>query len=88
MGIMSDIDIMRQEGAREAGDFEAFGYDRETAEAMAEVVQRAETPTREARLEAAVRLILAIEYHSDSNLETVKLTPKSRRQLQEALKNE
>jgi hypothetical protein len=85
MGIMSEIDIMRQEGAREAEDFEAFGYDPETAEAMAEVVQRAETPTREARLEAAVLLILAIEEHPKVNIETVKLAPKSRAQLREAL---
>lgn len=47
MGIMSEIDIMRQEGDREAGDFEARGYDTETAKAMAEIVQRAETTTRE-----------------------------------------
>ena len=40
---MSTIDIMVQEGDREAGDFEARGYNPETAEAMAEIVQRTET---------------------------------------------
>ncbi len=42
MGIMSEIDIMRQEGDRTPEDFEARGYDRKTAEAMAEIVQKAE----------------------------------------------
>lgn len=56
MGIMSDIDIMRQEGAREPEDFMAWDYNLEDSEAMAEIVQRAETSSREARLERAVRL--------------------------------
>ena len=85
MGIMSEIDIMRQEGAREPEDFEAFGYSRRDAEAMAEIVQRAETPTRESRLEAAVQLILAIETHPKQNVERVELAPMSRKQLLEAI---
>ena len=45
MGIMSEIDIMRLEGAREAEDFEALGFDRQDAEAMSEVVKEAEAAT-------------------------------------------
>ena len=49
MGIMSEIDIMRREGAREPEDFEAHGYNRQDSEAMSEVVKAAEpfepTPT-------------------------------------------
>lgn len=37
------------------------------------------------RLEDAVRLILAIEQNPESNLETVKLAPMSRKQLTDAL---
>ena len=47
MSIMSEIDIMRQEGAREPEDFEAHGYNREVSEAMAEIVQQAEIASRE-----------------------------------------
>ena len=42
MGIMKEIDILRQEGAREPEDFEAHGYGRKEAEGMSEVVKAAE----------------------------------------------
>lgn len=45
MGIMKEIDILRQEGAREPEDFEAHGYNRQDSEAMSEVVKEAETAT-------------------------------------------
>jgi hypothetical protein len=45
MGWMSEIDIMRQEGAREVEDFEAFGYDRPTSKVMSEIVKGAEEAT-------------------------------------------
>jgi hypothetical protein len=45
MGIMSEIDIMRREGAREPEDFMAHGYNRQDAEAMSEVVKSAEAAT-------------------------------------------
>ena len=45
MGIMSEIDIMRQEGAKTPEDFEAHGYDRETSEAMASIVKHADAGT-------------------------------------------
>jgi hypothetical protein len=38
---MSDLDLMVRDGERTASDFEARGFDPETAEAMAEVVRRA-----------------------------------------------
>ena len=50
MGIMSEIDIMRQEGAREPEDFEAYGYDRDTAEAMSGLVKGAEEPQDSTRM--------------------------------------
>lgn len=43
MGIMSEIDIMVHEGAQTAEDFAAYGYDRETAEAMETVVEESLT---------------------------------------------
>ncbi len=45
MGIMSEIDIMRREGAREPEDFQTHGYNREDSEAMSEVVKEAEAAT-------------------------------------------
>jgi hypothetical protein len=45
MGIMSEIDILRREGAREPEDFMAHGYNRQDAEAMSEVVKAAEEAT-------------------------------------------
>jgi hypothetical protein len=45
MGIMSEIDILRREGAREPEDFMAHGYNRQDAEAMSEVVLAAEAAT-------------------------------------------
>ncbi len=42
MGIMSEIDILRREGAREPEDFQAHGYNREDSEAMSEMVKAAE----------------------------------------------
>jgi hypothetical protein len=45
MGIMSEIDILRREGAREPADFMAHGYSREDSEAMSEVVLAAEAAT-------------------------------------------
>jgi len=86
MGAMSDLDIMRQEGDREISDFEDRGYDRPTAKAMSEIVKRAEPLTRESRLEAAVRTILAIEDFPGWRVERVELTPETLKQLQEALK--
>ena len=42
---MSEIDILRREGARDPEDFEAHGYSREDAEAMSDVVKGAERAT-------------------------------------------
>jgi len=87
MSIMSEIDILRREGARKPEDFMAHGYSPADSVAMAEIVQRAETPTREARLEAAVRLVLAIDSDPDNNIESVELAPMSRKQLRLALRS-
>ncbi len=40
MSVMSDLDLMVREGERTAADFEARGFDPETAEAMASIVAR------------------------------------------------
>lgn len=40
MSKMSDLDLMVREGERTAEDFEARGFDPETAEAMADIVAR------------------------------------------------
>ncbi len=42
MGIMSEIDILRREGAREPEDFMAHGYNRQDAGAMSEMVKAVE----------------------------------------------
>ena len=84
---MSDIDIMRREGAREPEDFMAWGYSRADGTAMSEIVKRAETPppkTREARMEEAVRLILSLEGNPDQ-VELIELAPMTRKQLLKAL---
>jgi len=39
---MKEIDILRQEGAREPEDFEAHGYNRQVSEAMSEMVKAVE----------------------------------------------
>ncbi len=45
MGIMKEIDILRQEGAREPEDFKAHGYGQKDAEAASELVKAAEADT-------------------------------------------
>jgi len=50
MGVMSDLDLMVREGDRTAEDFEARGFDRERAEAMAAIVKTTNVrPSRRVR---------------------------------------
>jgi hypothetical protein len=65
MGIMSEIDILRREGAREPEDFMAHGYSKQDAEAMSEVVLAAEAATVTCGNGCGNRVATGVEYCID-----------------------